>query len=111
MQIRTIVYRYVKALIKHVFLLNFTHELLMILEILKTCAHVCQTCRSFLSNVVNSRSKLISLHEMLKTLARVKLNPNFTWPMGIPILYKSMILVLKRRHAWYCIAVNYLQLS
>ena len=29
MQIRTILYQYIKTLIKHVFLLNFTHELLM----------------------------------------------------------------------------------
>ena len=29
MQIRTILYHYIKTLIKHVFLLNFTHELLM----------------------------------------------------------------------------------
>ena len=29
MQIRTILYQYIKALIKHVFLLNFTYELLM----------------------------------------------------------------------------------
>ena len=29
MQIRTILYQYKKTLIKHVFLLNFTHELLM----------------------------------------------------------------------------------
>ena len=28
MQIRTILYQYIKTLIKHVFLLNFTHELL-----------------------------------------------------------------------------------
>ena len=32
MPIRTILYQYIKILIKHVFLLNFTHELLMILE-------------------------------------------------------------------------------
>ena len=32
MQIRTILYQYIKTLIKHVFLLNFTYELLMILE-------------------------------------------------------------------------------
>ena len=32
MQIRTILYQYMKTLIKHVFLLNFTYELLMILE-------------------------------------------------------------------------------
>ena len=29
MQIRTILYQYIKTLIKHVFLLNFTYELLM----------------------------------------------------------------------------------
>ena len=29
MQIRTILYQYIKTLIKHVFLLNFTHELSM----------------------------------------------------------------------------------
>ena len=29
MQIRTIPYQYIKTLIKHVFLLNFTYELLM----------------------------------------------------------------------------------
>ena len=29
MQIRTILYQYIRTLIKHVFLLNFTHELLM----------------------------------------------------------------------------------
>ena len=29
MQIRTILYQYIKTLIKHVFLLNFTHKLLM----------------------------------------------------------------------------------
>ena len=29
MEIRTILYQYIKTLIKHVFLLNFTHELLM----------------------------------------------------------------------------------
>ena len=29
MQIRTILYQYIKILIKHVFLLNFTYELLM----------------------------------------------------------------------------------
>ena len=29
MQIRTILYQYIKTLIEHVFLLNFTHELLM----------------------------------------------------------------------------------
>ena len=29
MQIKTILYQYVKTLIKHVFRLNFTHELLM----------------------------------------------------------------------------------
>ena len=29
MQIRTILYQYIKTLIKHVFVLNFTHELLM----------------------------------------------------------------------------------
>ena len=29
MQIRTILYQYIETLIKHVFLLNFTHELLM----------------------------------------------------------------------------------
>ena len=34
MQIRTILYQYIKTLIKHVFLLNFTYELLMILEVL-----------------------------------------------------------------------------
>ena len=33
MQIRTILYQYIKTLIKHVFLLNFTYELLMILEV------------------------------------------------------------------------------
>ena len=32
MQIRTILYHYIKTVIKHVFLLNFTYELLMILE-------------------------------------------------------------------------------
>ena len=29
MQIRTILYQYIKTLIKHVFLLNFSYELLM----------------------------------------------------------------------------------
>ena len=33
MQIRTILYQYIKILIKRVFLLNFTYELLMILEV------------------------------------------------------------------------------
>ena len=33
MQIRTILYQYIKTLIKHVFVLNFTYELLMILEV------------------------------------------------------------------------------
>ena len=33
MQIRTILYQYIKTLIKHVFLLNFTYELLMVLEV------------------------------------------------------------------------------
>ena len=33
MLIRTILYQYIKTLIKHVFLLNFTYELLMILEV------------------------------------------------------------------------------
>ena len=44
MQIRTILYQYIKTLIKHVFLLNFTYELLMILEVLlvfrKTLVHI-----------------------------------------------------------------------
>ena len=34
MQIRTILYQYIKTLIKYVFLLNFTHELLMSFRIL-----------------------------------------------------------------------------
>ena len=38
MQIRTILHQYIKTLIKHVFLLNFTYELLMILE---DCLMVC----------------------------------------------------------------------
>ena len=33
MQIRTILYQYIKTLFKHVFLLNFTYELLMTLEV------------------------------------------------------------------------------
>ena len=36
MQIRTILYQYIKTLIKNVFLLNFTYELLMVLEVLFT---------------------------------------------------------------------------
>ena len=36
MQIRTILYQYIKTLIKHVFLLNFTYELLMSFRILYT---------------------------------------------------------------------------
>ena len=34
MQIRTILYQYIKTLIKHVFLLNFTYELFMSFRIL-----------------------------------------------------------------------------
>ena len=35
MQIRTILYQYIKTLIKHVFPLNFTYELLLSFRILR----------------------------------------------------------------------------
>ena len=52
MQMRTILYQYIKTLIKHVFLLNFTHALLMILEILINL-------RSCLTNMLEFFVKLV----------------------------------------------------
>ena len=40
MQIRTILYQYIKTLIKHVFLLNFTHELYIIFIYIILYTHV-----------------------------------------------------------------------
>ena len=43
MQIRMILYQCIKTLIKHVFLLNFTYELLMILEYVIKFTSICDT--------------------------------------------------------------------
>ena len=47
MQIRTILYQYIKTLIKHVFLLNFTHELLMSFRMLNRVVNLSMKKMSF----------------------------------------------------------------
>ena len=51
MQIRTIPYQYIKTLIKHVFLLNFTYELLMSFE------NYILTCFSIIAETVLERGQ------------------------------------------------------
>ena len=47
MQIRAILYQYIKTLIKHVFLLNFTHELLMSFRMLNRVVNLSMKKMSF----------------------------------------------------------------
>ena len=59
MQIRTILYQYTKTLIKHVFLLNFTYELLMSFRISdKTHVDYHKTFASIFSAYTTSMLKI-----------------------------------------------------
>ena len=57
MQIRTILYQYIKTLIKHVFLLNFTYELLMSFRMV----HKWSSDTEWFSYVTDSRQLILSV--------------------------------------------------
>ena len=56
MQIRTILYQYIKTLTKHVFLLNFTYELLMSFRMIFSIQSRNKTLENF-SRIKSSNSK------------------------------------------------------
>ena len=86
MQIRTILYQYIKTLIKYVFLLNFTHALLMSFVIIlkrEICSHQ-SLCESQKQRCGNSKIASCSPGvDKLKLINYANLDDSQFWPASL----------------------------